>query len=1057
MDELENKPKRNTNIFIKRPKFAIVISLAIVLAGLISMQNLPLEEYPMITPPQVVVSANYPGASSDVVESTVAAPVEAQLNGVENMLYMTSSSQNGSYSLNLFFRIGSNGDMNVINVQNRLQLVTPRLPDDVKRYGMTVKKTVGGPGILLIAINSPNNSYDPLYIANYASIYIKDELARIKGVGDVQVFGNMDYSMRIWLNSTKMATLGVSTSDVSSAIQQQNTQIPAGDIGIEPLTDKQMVKLTLRTKGRLQSVEEFENIVVRSKSDGSQVRLKDIARVQLGAESYSFFSKVDGKSTAMISIKQLPEANSIDLANKITKRMAELKKSFPPGMEYSIVRDETLFVKSSITEVVKAIILAIILVVLVTYLFLGSMRASLIPFCAIPVSLIGIFIFVGLVGFSINLLLLFGMVLAVGLVVDDAIVVLENAQRHIQEGVDPKEATEITMGEVTGAVVATSLVLMAVFVPVCFMPGVTGKMYQQFALCIATAIGLSALVALTLTPALCATILKSKDQFKEIEIIQKFDEWFNKVRDKYLVGAKYFIDSPKATLTCLGVLVLLAMFLFKLIPTSFLPDEDQGATFTQVQLPDGSSASRTSIVATEIENQIQTYPGVKKTINLVGFSGENTALIIAILEPWEKRGKAELSLPSILGRLRKDFGGYTSATVASFSPPSIPGLGMFGGFEYQLLDKGNRSPEQLYQEAMKFIASTRTDRSLQSVYTQYSANLPQLMFDVDVQKAMAQGVSLQEIYSTLAATFGRSYVNDFNKYGRVYRVMMQGDEDFRGKTKDIDKVFVRSMNGKMLPLTAVVNLKDVTGPYSLTRFNMYRAVTINGSAAPGISSGVAMKAMEDLSNKELPKDMGFAWSGVSLQEQESSGQIGSILCMALIFVYLFLVALYESWTLPIAVMLISPVAIIGGLLFQYVFGYALDIYCQIGLIMLIGLSTKQAILIIEFARDAREKLKLTAVEAAMQAAKLRFRAVMMTAIAFILGVLPLVLATGAGAGSRRSVGMTVFGGMIAVAFIGTMLVPAFYVVIEKMKEMASQEMTQKPNRIETFGKMEDLE
>ena len=1024
----------NNNIFIKRPKFAIVISIVIVLAGLISMVNLPLEQYPMITPPQVAVTASYPGASSDVVESTVAAPVEAQLNGVEDMIYMTSSSQNGSYTLNLFFRIGSDSDMNVINVQNRLQLVTPRLPEDVKRYGLTVKKTVGGPGLVLIAVNSPNNSYDPLYIANYASIYVKDELARIKGVGDVQVFGNQDYSMRIWLNATKLATYGISTSDVSSAIQQQNAQVPAGDIGVEPLSEDQMVKLTLRTKGRLQSVEEFENIIVRSKKDGSQVRLKDVARVQLGSENYSFFSKVDDKPTAMISVKQLPEANSIDLANKISSRMEQLSKGFPPGLEYNIVRDETKFVRESIKEVVKAIVLAIILVVLVTYLFLGTFRASLIPFFAIPVSLIGVFIVVSALGFSINLLLLFGMVLAVGLVVDDAIVVLENVQRHIQEGVAPQEATEKTMQEVTGAVVATSLVLMAVFVPVCFVPGITGKMYQQFALCIATAIGLSTLVALTLTPALCATILKSKEEFKEIEFIQKFDVWFNKVRDKYLLAAKFFVDSPKHTLIVLASLVLLVLFLFKLIPTSFLPDEDQGAIFTQVQLPDGSSASRTDIIATEIENRIQKYPGVKQTINLVGFSGENTALIIAILDDWSHRKSASLSLPGILGKLRKDFGGYTSASVASFSPPAIPGLGMFGGFEYQLLDKGNRTPQQLYDESMKFIGATRTNRTLQSVYTQYSANLPQLMISVDEAKALAQGVQIQEIYNTISAQFGKSYVNDFNKYGRVYRVYMQGDDAFRSKPSDMDKIFVRNQHGKMVPMSAVVTVKDIVGPYTLTRFNMYRAVTINGSAAPGVSSGVAMNTMEKLSNTILPKDMTFAWSGTSMQEKESGGQLGPILAMALIFVYLFLVALYESWTLPVAVMLISPVAIIGGLLFQYVFGYALDIYCQIGLIMLIGLSTKQAILIIEFAKEARENGSMSIVEAAMEAAKLRFRAVMMTSIAFILGVLPLVLASGAGAGSRRSVGMTVFGGMIAVACVGVLLVPGFYVLIQKMKE-----------------------
>lgn len=1034
-----------SNLFIKRPKFAIVISLVIILAGIISMLSLPLEEYPMITPPQVVISAQYPGASAEVIESTIAAPLEAQINGVENMIYMTSSSQDGSYALNLYFSIGTDPDMAVINVQNRLQLVTPRLPEEVRRYGLTVVKSTGGPGILLIAISSKNNIYDYLYLNNYAAIYIKDELARVKGVASIDVFGVSDYSMRIWLNANKMATLGVSVTDVGTAIANQNTQVPAGELGVEPLTNKQMIKLTLRTKGRLQTPEEFENIIVRSKTDGSQIRLKDIARVELGAESYSFFSRLNEQNVAMVSIKQLPEANSIDLSNRLKKRIQELSKQFPPGMEYKIVRDETDFVRESINEVVRAIFLAIILVVIVCYLFLSSMRASLIPFFAIPVSLLGTFIFVNLFGFSINLLMLFGMVLAVGLVVDDAIVVLENVQRHIQDGTKPKEATEITMQEVTGAVVATSLVLMAVFVPVCFIPGITGKMYQQFGLCIAVAIGLSTIVALSLAPALCSNILKSKEEYKELELLIKFDNWFNKIRDKYLVGAKYFVTHSKNTMILLGALLLLIVFIFKLIPTGFIPDEDKGAAFTQIQLPDGSSASRTDIVAHEIEKEIQKIPGVKETLTLVGFSGENTAFIVSIFEPWSKRcglipslksfitRKPSLSLDSIMGQLRHKFGNYPDAIVVSFSPPAIPGLGMFGGFEYQLLDKGNRSPQALYDESMKFIAQANANKSLESVYTQFTANLPQLLIDVDMTKAMAQGVDINEIYATLGAQFGRSYVNDFNKYGRVFRVMLQSDEDFRSKPQDIDKIFVRNMNGKMVPLTSVVNVREITGPYTLTRFNMYNAVTINGSPRKGISSGVAMKAMEDLSKETLPKDMGYDWSGISLQEKESSGQIGSILLMALIFVYLFLVALYESWTLPMAVMLISPVAIVGGLFFQYVFGYALDIYSQIGLIMLVGMSTKQAILIIEFAKEAREKMNLSPEEAAMEAAKLRFRAVMMTAIAFILGVMPMVIATGAGSSSRRSVGMTVFGGMIAVAFIGTLLVPAFYVVIEKMK------------------------
>lgn len=1022
------------NLFIKRPKFAIVISLVIVLAGIIAMYSLPLEEYPNITPPQVVVSAQYPGASADVVEQTIAAPLEAQINGVENMIYMTSSSQNGSYTLSLFFDIGTDPDMAVINVQNRLQLVTPRLPETVKRYGLTVAKRVGGPGLLSISVSSPHNTYEPLYIANYASIYIKDELARIKGVGSVSVFGSGDYSMRIWLNANKMATLGVSTSEVNAAISNQNTQIPAGDIGVEPLTDKQMIKLTLRTKGRLQSVKEFENIIVRSKTDGSQIKLKDIARVELGSESYSFFSRVQGKDIAMIMINQLPEANSIDLSNRVQKRLKELSKGFPPGMEYHIFRDETTFVRESVKEVKTAIMLAVLLVVMVCYLFLGSMRASLIPFFAIPVSLIGTFIFINFLGFSINLLMLFGMVLAVGLVVDDAIVVLENTQRHIQEGKSPKEATEITMKEVTSAVVATSLVLMAVFVPVCFLPGITGRMYQQFALCIAVSIALSTIVALTLAPALCSTILKSKDDFKELDYLVKFDNWFNSIRDKYLVAANYFVTNSKSTLILFASLLLVAGVLFKIIPTGFLPDEDKGVIFTQIQLPDGSSASRTDVVTHELEKRIQNIKGVHQILALVGYSGENTALIITMLDEWSHRRWPSLSMQSILGKIRKEFKTYPNAIVVSFSPPSIPGLGMFGGFEYQLLDKGNRTPQELYTDAMKFIASANQNRNLQSVYTQYSANLPQLLVDVDISKAMAQGVNIDEIYSTLAAQFGRTYVNDFNKYGRVYRVLMQADDEFRGKPSDMSKVFVKNTNGKMVPLTAVVNIRNVTGPYTLTRFNMYKAVTINGNAAEGMSSGEAMKVVEELSDKVLPKDMGYSWSGISLQEKESSGQIGFVLTLALIFVYLFLVALYESWTLPMAVMLISPVAIVGGLFFQYVSGYALDIYSQIGLIMLIGMSTKQAILIIEFAKEAKEKQNISAEEAAMQAAKLRFRAVMMTAIAFILGVLPLVLAMGAGAESRHSVGMTVFGGMIAVAFIGTLLVPAFYVVIEKMKD-----------------------
>ncbi len=1023
----------NGNLFIKRPKLAIVISLAIILAGMLMINLLPLEEYPSITPPQVVVTATYAGASSDVVESTVAAPIEAQLNGVEDMIYMSSTSQNGQYQLTLYFEIGSDPDMAVVNVQNQLQLVTPRLPEDVKRYGLSVKKSTGGPGLMMISVNSPTHTYDSLYIANYASIYIKDELARIKGVGKVSVFGSSDYSMRIWLDAAKMANLGVSIAEVNNAIQYQNTQSPAGDLGVEPMKNKQLIKLTMRTKGRLQDVKEFEDIIVRSKPDGSQIKLKDIARVELGAESYSYFSRIGGRDSAIISISQLPEANAIDLSNKIRKKMEELSKGFPQGIEYKIQRDETEFVRESIKEVINAIGLAIVLVGIVTYMFLGSARAALIPFCAIPVSLIGVFIFMNLLGFSINLLILFGLVLAVGLVVDDAIVVLENTQRHIQEGKTPKDATEVTMKEVFGAVLATSLVLMAVFVPVSFMAGITGQMFRQFALCIASSIGLSTLVALTLAPALCAMILKSGEEHSHFIVIQKFDEWFNKVRDKYLIGAKFFIDSPLATIVTFLTIVLFIGFMGKIIPSGFLPTEDKGAIFSQIQLPDGSSASRTNIVANEIEEKILNIPGVDNTITLVGYSGENTALIVAELTEWSERKSKELSMQSIMSKMQKEFADYPDAKIAVFAPPSISGLGMFGGFEYELLDKGNRTPQELYDEAEKLIAAANKNPAFQLVYTSFTANLPQLLLNVNADKAMAQGVEISEIYSALAGYFGKSYVNDFNKYGRVYRVYLQADSEFREKPSDIEKIFVKNKYGTMVPLTSVVEIKEIVGPYSLTRFNMYPAITINGMTRPGVSSGEAMRIMEQISDEVLPEDMGYSWSGSSLQEHESSGQIGPIIAMSLVFVYLFLVGLYESWMLPIAVLLISPVALVGALFFQYVSGYSLDIYAQIGLVMLIGLSTKQAILIIEFAKDAHQE-GLDIKEAAMQAAKLRFRAVMMTNIAFILGLLPLVFATGAGAASRNSVGMTVFGGMMAVAFIGTFLVPAYYVLIEQFKQ-----------------------
>ena len=715
------------NLFIRRPKLAIVISLIILLAGILMIGTLPLEEYPSITPPQVVVTATYAGASSDVVESTIAAPVEAQVNGVDNMIYMTSTSQNGSYKLTIYFDVGTDPDMAVINVQNQLQLVTPRLPEEVRRYGLTVKKSTGGPGLLMIAVNSPHGTYDNLFISNYADIFIKDEIDRIKGVGQVGVFGSSSYSMRIWLDADKMAQYKLSTSEVTKAIQAQNIQSPAGDLGVEPMDEKQLIKLTMRTRGRLKSAKEFENIVIRSATDGSQIRLKDVARVELGAESYSYFSRINGKNTSIITVSQMPEANAVELSNKVQKRMKELSKSFPKDIEYKIQHDETEFVRESINEVIGAVGLAVILVGIVTYLFLGTARAAFIPFCAIPVSLIGVFIFMKMFGFSINLLILFGLVLAVGLVVDDAIVVLENTQRHIQEGKDPKTATEITMKEVFGAVLATSLVLMAVFVPVSLMGGITGQMFRQFALCIASSIGLSTLVALTLAPALCSMILKSGKEKADFSFIQKFDDWFDGLRDKYLVYATNFVNSWRTTLSTLGVIVVLTMLMFWLIPRGFLPQEDRGVLFTQIQLPDGSSASRTDAVAKDVETKLLTVPGIRETLTLVGMNGENTPFIVSDLKPWAQRKSKEESLDGIMGNISKTLANYPSATIATFSPPAIQGLGMFGGFEYQLLDKGDRDAAALFAQAQKLIGEAMQNPNFTMLYTSYTASLPQLI------------------------------------------------------------------------------------------------------------------------------------------------------------------------------------------------------------------------------------------------------------------------------------------------------------------------------------------
>ncbi len=1040
-------------LFIRKPRFALVISVCIVIVGLISLAALKQESYPDVTPPQISVSASYMGANAEVIESSIATVLENKLNGVENLSYMTSTSTDGNYSLTMYFKVGSDKNINLMNVQNRIQQVQSQLPEDVKRTGVSAISRSSGSGALILTLVPQKGNWSQLDLTNYGSIYIKDELKRVDGVADVSVYGAGDYSMRIWLDPTKMAGLNVSTSEIKTAIANQNTQVTAGALGALPTKEKQALQITLKTKGRLADVEEFENIIIRSNYDGSNVKIKDVASVELGAQSYSNLGLVDGKPSAIIMVSQLPDANVINLSKAVRKKVDEINSRLDNGLKIAVLKDDAEYIEESIHEVEFTILLTALIVVLIIFLFLNDIRATFVPCVTIPVSLIGTFAALSALNMSINLLSLFALVLAVGVVVDDAIVVIENTKRHLEEGKSAIIATQLTMEEVGSSLVAMALVLMAVFVPIVFMGGMTGVMYKQFAVCIAVSIAISAICALTLSPAMCSSFLKKEDketvkkQSVVNAIVEKFNQAFDKVEDFYVEFVEKFVYNKKLTIITYLIVVALVVLSFKIIPTGFIPDEDQGVLLASITLPDGASLSRTQEVAENFVGKIENFEGIDKE-RLIVFGGNgavNSATAIIMLKDYKDRKigivdwinrkihnkQTDLSHTAILNRIRMVAANTKEASIMAFSPPAIMGMSMMGGFEFQMLSKGEYSPQELESWANKLVAAANSDPSLSSVYTSFQANVPQYIVDIDIQKAMAQNVDLSELYSTLSSMLGTYYINDFNKYGRVFKVQMQALDEFRSKAGDLSGIYVKNRIGVMVPVLSMVKLNQTIGTASITRYNMYESVQIQGQQASGKSSGEAMNAMEEVAKKVLPSDMSFDWSGTSAQEREASGQTIAIVVMALIFVYLFLVALYESYTIPIAVLLISPVAVLGALVFQMMINQSFDIYSQVGMITLIGLAAKQAILIVEFAKVEHEQNGLDVKKAALKAAKLRFRAIMMTELAFILGVMPMLFAAGAGANSRISVGSTVFGGMIAAATIGAVLTPAFYVLVQE--------------------------
>ncbi|QBQ40746.1 efflux RND transporter permease subunit [Sphingobacterium psychroaquaticum] len=1029
-----------SEVFIKRPVTAIVISILIMIIGTISIMTLPISQYPTIAPPTVTVTANYTGADAQTVEQTVTTPIESQINGTPGMIYMSSNStSNGQSSITVTFEVGTDIDIATLDVQNRVGIAEPSLPEAVRRLGVTTRKA-NTDILMLVSLVSPKGTRDDKFLANYANLYIKDAIMRVKGVGDVTAFGQ-PFSMRVWLDANKLTALNLTPADVSSAISEQNLRIPGGSVGAPPQQSSQVFEYPVITDSDLSSVQDFEEIIIKSNTDGSIVTLKDVARVELGQFSYSTTTKTDGMRSTGMMISQTPGGNAVETADGIYSALEGLKKSFPEDVDYVVGYETISVVNASIESVIHTLVEALILVTLVVFFFLQSWRATLIPVLAIPVSIVGTFIFFSLFGFSINNLTLLAFVLAIGIVVDDAIVVVEAVQHYIDHyGMSAKEATSRAMHDITAPVIAIALILAAVFIPVGFIPGMVGKLYQQFAITIAVSVMISAFIALSLTPALCSLLLKPTSVNENAKglnkFFYKFNLWFARVTHKYSNGVKACIKKAPLALIILLCVFVGTGYMFKTKPTGFIPTEDNGSFFAGVTLPEGSSAARTEVVLNELETQFRKdYPEIEHItlisgINILNRSFKsNGATLFVSLKPWKDRKRTAADITgAIMGKYR----GYDKARVLAVTPPAIPGLGTSGGFSLLIQDHQTVDIKEFEGVVGKFLAAANQRPEIGMAYTLFNSNSPNFKISVNREQAKKMAVPVSSVYSTISAYLGSAYINDFTRYGRNFRVVTQAEQDFRMNIEDINKLYVKNLNGASVPLSSLVTWELVQNPSIINHYNIFRSIEVSGSAAPGYSSGDALRALEEVAAQTLPNGYGYDFSGLSLQEKQSGNMTVMIFALCIVFVFLLLASLYESWSVPFSILLSVPIGIFGAIL-TLLFIPALDnnIYAQIGLVTIIGLAAKNAILIVEFAKE-RVDIGMPLLDATLDAVKLRLRPIIMTSFAFILGIIPLMLSTGAGAFSRQTIGWTVFGGMMAATLMGIFIIPVLFYVITKM-------------------------